>query len=653
MVTKLGLYGAPSTDPGTIADKVVSTNFTSSMLIEEFAIWRESYAGATVEIFIEGTTTLAAVYLDMNLSVVADNPQILSSQDDSAGRSFGKFALPVYTRDAYYLQISSETTGVQRPSLTTLRDKVADEALVTTTAGSQARYLNLRFDDFNHVKDHGKFLTSTDPLQSASQNNTSLEAAIGVASAAGGGIVHIPAGTFKYTAFNLPANVRLRGAEQDATVLQSTTGGATITVTGDDAGLEDMTIDGLNLVASSIGIDGKNQDRFRLDRVDVKRFATGIQFKGGDSHRYRDFRINNCSYGARLFGDLDTQNGADGDTLNYLDWVGGEVSDCSVTGLEVSVVDLAVCNNKISQVLFKDNTAQAALVYGAHHTIFDNCFWTGNTTNLEVSDNPDTTLTDREVIDLLVMGGEMVGGTVKLDGLCKNVAFERMVRNGVTFEFNVPTNSILFRDVTETGTNTNSGDSTKKINFNTAEVGRVRGSTSTSDAVTAWKHQLKAGEVMQIVARAVAMQINGEKHSISHRTVGVRCDSADLDYDAQTVNFTVGGYLTGATSGFTAVIVTDADGGTTGTLSLVDLVGTPINNEAITDDLGGAAVVNGSLTFNNAALTGSEAVIYSDGSASYVVGFAVSDREIQVNVTGVTAENVDWNVEVNALSIGG
>ena len=56
-----------------------------------------------------------------------------------------------------------------------------------------------------------------------------------------------------------------------------------------------------------------------------------------------------------------------------------------------------------------------------------------------------------------------------------------------------------------------------------------------------------------------------------------------LNYDAQSGNFTAGLVLTGGTSGATAIIVNDADSGTTGKLTLKDIVGHFQDNETITD----------------------------------------------------------------------
>lgn len=74
-----------------------------------------------------------------------------------------------------------------------------------------------------------------------------------------------------------------------------------------------------------------------------------------------------------------------------------------------------------------------------------------------------------------------------------------------------------------------------------------------------------------------------------------------LNFDAQTVNFTVGQTLTGGTSGATAPIVDMVDNGATGFLILGTITGGPFqDNETITDGLGGSATADGAdvLLFN-------------------------------------------------------
>lgn len=67
-----------------------------------------------------------------------------------------------------------------------------------------------------------------------------------------------------------------------------------------------------------------------------------------------------------------------------------------------------------------------------------------------------------------------------------------------------------------------------------------------------------------------------------------------LDFDGQTVNFPAATLITGGTSGATGTIVSQVDAGATGTLTLSGVVGTFLDNEAITGG-GGNGVVNGVL----------------------------------------------------------
>lgn len=70
-----------------------------------------------------------------------------------------------------------------------------------------------------------------------------------------------------------------------------------------------------------------------------------------------------------------------------------------------------------------------------------------------------------------------------------------------------------------------------------------------------------------------------------------------LDFDAQTADFTVGQTVTGMTSGATGVILSQVDSGTTGTLTLIDVNGKFIDDETITDGLGGSATADGRLRY--------------------------------------------------------
>jgi hypothetical protein len=57
----------------------------------------------------------------------------------------------------------------------------------------------------------------------------------------------------------------------------------------------------------------------------------------------------------------------------------------------------------------------------------------------------------------------------------------------------------------------------------------------------------------------------------------------------------VGNILAGETSGATAVIGADTDNGTSGSLTLENIVGVFVDGEIIVDDEGGSASANGSV----------------------------------------------------------
>jgi hypothetical protein len=77
-----------------------------------------------------------------------------------------------------------------------------------------------------------------------------------------------------------------------------------------------------------------------------------------------------------------------------------------------------------------------------------------------------------------------------------------------------------------------------------------------------------------------------------------------LNFNTQTVNFVVGGTLTGGTSGATGVIVKNIDNGASGTLWIRAVTGTFQNNETITGSLGGSASADGVVSQLLSALTG-------------------------------------------------
>ena len=164
----------------------------------------------------------------------------------------------------------------------------------------------------------------------------------------------------------------------------------------------------------------------------------------------------------------------------------------------------------------------------------------------------------------------------------------------------------------------------------------------------------RAYECPRIVA-AVAEMFHCEVKDIlaaerlDNRTSFVR-GVATLAYDGQTGNFTVGLRVTGTTTGATGIVAADADSGATGTLSLVNVVGTFQDNEAITDTSTGAATVNGTITRGSVTALGSTTQLIaaqeSSGATAWDADFAAASGEAKINVTGDTSNTVDWTVRV-------
>lgn len=121
--------------------------------------------------------------------------------------------------------------------------------------------------------------------------------------------------------------------------------------------------------------------------------------------------------------------------------------------------------------------------------------------------------------------------------------------------------------------------------------------------------------------------------------------SYPLLYDTQTANFTVGQVVTGATSGATGIIQSQSvDYGTTGELVLLSETGTFVNNELITDPLGGSALVNmaAQTTYSTVAsqaiwLEGS--ISSQDSSIDYTISNPVSTRMVAAAPT-IVAGNI-------------
>lgn len=365
---------------------------TRGLLVEEFDLWQPTYAGAVVNVYQTGTTTPATLFFDEDMTDPAPNPQTLISFTDESGIEYGRFFRSVYSQQAYYLDIGTlQQTGNHRLPLADLVGVDASQAVATATGATQSRTLAAHFADVINVQDFGAWKPTTDGTASPATNNATLTAAIGAAAAQGGGFVVLPAGSYEITGVNVPGNVMICGRGKGVSTLVCKTGAACFTVTGDKAGFRDVTLDGVDLVASSIGLTGNNRTGILLERCEVKRFETGILFRGGSRHLYKELFVGNCTYNVRLLGDSASSGGA----IFGFDWHGGQSITATNTAIELHQVDQTVQHIRLRGVSISSNTPSNAALYieGCQFIDLENCIWESNTGhNVWLRDDVTTSL---------------------------------------------------------------------------------------------------------------------------------------------------------------------------------------------------------------------------------------------------------------------
>lgn len=572
--------------------------------IQEFDTWQPGYGGAVVSVYLAGSTTLATLYTDEAMTTIASNPQTLASRSDGNGTNYGKFNVPIYVNAPYQININGvEQTGVIRPALTSLSGEDSSAATIKANGSSYAVPLADAVGRTVYAANYG-ILTEGDS-GSAATNTATIELAI--ADLTDGGEVVLPDGTYKVNAFSVPEGVIVAGQGKDATVLLSSLGDTSFTMTGSNAGFRRLTLDGNSLNPGSLGVYSVGKDKIRFDEVVVKRFETGIHFKGGKSHVWTDFSLENMETGAKLHGDTNSGGGGGGDDFEDLLWLGGVVSVCSTAGVDLSYED-AICHNlNLNGVGFETNAGTALKVNGAQFINMNGCWFDGNTVNVDIQDDTDpltpATELNNKVISIRFYGGRINDGEFNATGTCQEVILKNMKLTDVEFTLSTPiSNFIHLVDCTETSGVTIAGESTKFLRQRTTGSGESYGITTSNAATKAWSIELQPGQLVHAVGRVLGKQRNGTGRAIYFIDAGAYRPGSTLAYDTQTANFTVGNVVTGASSGATARIVADSDSGATGTLTLTDIAGEFVDNEIITDTGSGSATVKGTLSHQNVTL---------------------------------------------------
>lgn len=614
--------------------------------IREFDLWREGYAGAEVTIVLAGTDNEADVFTDEALTLAADNPQTLLSMEINE-RQYGKFAVPLYTSQSYQLEIDGlNSTGIERPPLQTLDEEDASLATVQSATGTEDVHLEDIVARSVHVDDFGEFFDTSNPLASASTNNDTLTAAINAVSASGG-FVELPAGTFAYEGIELAANVIIRGKGRGVTILQSQEGAIVNELVGNGSGFRDVTLDGVLLTASSVGVYMKSIEGSVLDGVTIKRFSSGIFAQGARGSSWPDLVIDGCTINAKLFGDTDSDDGGSSYEDNY--WGGKCVNSTSV-GLDLEYIDAIVAHNTF-RVGFEDNAQTAVKIRGARYSDFDGSWWSNNATNLDVDDFVTGSFEDdNTVIGLWVKNFQMDDGAIAMTGDLGDIVFERGLMSGdVEVTLTVPGNAILARDVVEGPDVSIAGDGTKWLRWTSTDHGASFGQTTNNAATKAWSVELEPGQRCILLGKVIGNARTSDESAEYLIGVSARRPPSTLAYDTQTANFATGLTITGGTSGATALIVTDTDAGATGTLELREIVGAFVDNEIITDSSTGSATVNGTLSAVNAELLGAVTSIRAarEDAAGWDATFVANGPEIELRVTGENSKTIDWTVDVD------
>jgi hypothetical protein len=608
-----------------------------------FNIWRAGYDGKFVSVFAGSTTTLARLFSDIGLTVPAPNPVTLLSQTID-GTSYGKFPTPLYVAGAYSLMVDgSSRSGVALAPITDMKDEDVSLAVAKSSSGSVLRRLTDRFDDFVYVLDQGQIGVSPQT------NSDTITAAIGKVAALGGGDVLLPSGTTVFTTLQLTTGVHLRGHGRGATTLQSVIADKAITINGPRCGLQSLTLDGVSLQAGSVGVYSLDNDQIFMMDAEIKRFDKGFWAQGMQLAAFREFHVNGCNTNVLLGGDKNAAGIIGRGLVQNNRWLGGIIGTATAIGLDMEYVDSELLSNLFDGVKF-DSNLSAVKIVGARFTEFPHCAWTGNATDLDVSDSPLTAGFPRDYVQGITISGTMNGGAVNLTNTDFDIVIKDCDIKGVAFNLTLPTYQLLLQNCVEDAAVTITGDGTKLVRSTSFMHGETDGRTIGSTPVVAWRRTLGHGEVVAITVRAVGQCATTDDRCAFTIHGSAYRPAASLAYKTQSANFGISAVVTGATSHASATIVADADAGATGTLKVINLQGTFLANEVITDTLGGSAIVSGGLVANNVAI-GGETITATFTSAATCACHIVADvGDLEVQVTGIVGATYNFTVGIDLTS---
>lgn len=191
-----------------------------------------------------------------------------------------------------------------------------------------------RFNDIEDVKQHNAL------GDDAADDGAEIQAAIDAAETAGGGIVVIPRGTYKFaTTLTLPPNVILRGYGYGVSVLKYT--GSAIAFDVNDGGAGNVSyessIEDLKIIDDGTGTSGLRlvgASHFAIIRCRVTGFTSGVHFQGSAARPVTGIKITDCSIDGNVNGiTADTAN----NTNNQIRVEGCRIASNSTRGVEHNV----------------------------------------------------------------------------------------------------------------------------------------------------------------------------------------------------------------------------------------------------------------------------------------------------------------------------
>lgn len=650
-ITRLGIGSIP-VFASSIAAKADASLPPFGMLLEAFDTWRPTYGGNSVLALMAGTTQKARLFSDPGLTTEIANPQTLLTMTDENGVTYGRWVQPVYTPYAVFLSINeSENTGVTRPPMYTPDGADASRMLVRAERGTRTRVMREVVDDLIFAENFGSLAEAN----GAEANTAVLNRAIGAAAAQGGGDVLLPAGRIIFTSVTLPVTVRLVGQGEGVTTLTSTFAGVAVTLDGDGAGLKNLTLDGINLVPGSVGVQGTGIISAVLDNVIVKRFERCIRFRGITSATWRNLWVSDAVYGMELRGDTDAAGTGTGGLVRGITWIGGGASLCTTCAICLNFFDALVENITLEGVSITDNIGDSLLISGARNVVIGGATYFETAEGeraVKIQDDTNLALRSINTVDHITFrGGIFNGGTLLFNGTCASVVFVRSDFRSVSFDLTVPSEVIVLDNCIEDADTTATGDTTKLMRSFQSDDRQVSGNTADAVPTVAWSKTLEPGEVGFFQAEVVAQQQDGIKFGFWWVASGAARPGATLDFNLQTANFTAGAVVTGATSGATAGITAVVQSAGSGTLTLRDIEGTFIDGEQITDDDGGDARVDGTISTSNAALdgTGNTDMRTPTTTGTYDAYWECSGAKMRLMVVGDTGEAVQWVARVREL----